>query len=36
MENVYKKGIVEMLNKINDEKMLKRIYSLVQFLWEKV
>ena len=29
----YKKHIIKLVNKINDEKVLKRIYSLVNYLF---
>lgn len=33
--NVYKEYSIKLIKEINDEKLLKRAYSLIQYLWLK-
>lgn len=33
--NIYKEYVIKMIEEINDEKLLKRAYRLIQCLWTK-
>ncbi len=33
--NIYKEYAIKMIGEINDEELLKRAYSLIQYLWAK-
>lgn len=33
--SVYKEYAIKMLEEINDEKLLKRAYNLIQYLWAR-